>query len=140
MQVHPSCPYKHAASQPLLLSVPLLPARAACAACVPPQPASPHVDSLAAVRQMQPTTQDCNVVPPLLPRVADLQDYVRRGDDVHGGWVEITLSSGNPMRPHVVGVWGGGTPGGDHSGEAGSVRGWPGCRLGGCGCDELTML
>ncbi|PSC71853.1 Structural maintenance of chromosomes 5 [Micractinium conductrix] len=38
----------------------------------------------------------------LLGRAEDLQDYVRRGDDVHGGWVEITLSSGNPMRPHVV--------------------------------------
>ena len=36
----------------------------------------------------------------LLGRAEDVSSFVRRG--ASAGWVEITLSSGNPMRPHVV--------------------------------------
>ncbi|KAL4440548.1 hypothetical protein ABPG75_003549 [Micractinium tetrahymenae] len=38
----------------------------------------------------------------LLGRAEDLKDYVRRGDDVQTGWVEVTLSSGQPGRPYTV--------------------------------------
>lgn len=38
----------------------------------------------------------------LLGRAEDVSSFVRRG--AASGWVQITLSSGDPMRPHVVGA------------------------------------
>jgi hypothetical protein len=38
----------------------------------------------------------------LLGRAEDVSSFVRRG--ASSGWVQITLSSGDPMRPHVVGT------------------------------------
>ena len=36
----------------------------------------------------------------LLGRAEEMSAFVRRGSQA--GWVQITLSSGDPMRPHVV--------------------------------------
>lgn len=68
----------------------------------------------------------------LLGRAEDLKDYVRRAHGVQTGWVEVTLSSGQPGRPYTV--------------RAGEGVGRPGCpamrarpgALQGCPCTTMA--